>query len=222
MSVGSVFLCGDAAHIHSPAGGQGLNIGIQDAFNLAWKLALVHQGHAEDQLLKTYQEERHPIAKHTLWGTTFATFFIAAPYSGVRRFFFTTLSWLFKSASFRKRFAGTLAEVQTHYKQSRLSWQPFTDIFWEGPKPGARAPLLENAEETRFILLIFGAPDFKPGLPEELFAIQHVPLDSALALAYLAKNPCLYLIRPDGYIGFRSRTLFSDLKELLKKHLFLK
>jgi 2-polyprenyl-6-methoxyphenol hydroxylase-like FAD-dependent oxidoreductase len=77
MSQGSVFLCGDAAHIHSPAGGQGLNIGIQDAFNLGWKLALVIQGIALPELLATYQEERLPVARRTLWGTTFATFFIS-------------------------------------------------------------------------------------------------------------------------------------------------
>ncbi len=222
MSEGSVFLCGDAAHIHSPAGGQGLNIGIQDAFNLAWKLALVHQGHAQPELLNTYQEERHPIAKHTLWGTTFATFFIATPYSGIRRFFFTAMSLLFKSSSFRKRFAAILAEVRTHYKKSRLSWQPFADIFWAGPKPGARAPLLENAEELRFILLVFGAPDYKPGLPQDLFAIQHVPLGSVLALPYRAKKPCLYLIRPDGYIAFRSRSLSPDLKKEMQEHLLLR
>lgn len=63
---GRVFLAGDAAHLHSPAGGQGMNTGIQDAFNLAWKLALVAQGKAHDVLLDTYHKERHPIAKDVL------------------------------------------------------------------------------------------------------------------------------------------------------------
>lgn len=58
-----VFLAGDAAHVHSPFGGQGMNTGIQDAFNLAWKLALVTQGKAADALLDTYQQERLPIAR---------------------------------------------------------------------------------------------------------------------------------------------------------------
>jgi 2-polyprenyl-6-methoxyphenol hydroxylase-like FAD-dependent oxidoreductase len=220
MSQGFVFLCGDAAHIHSPAGGQGLNIGIQDAFNLAWKLALVHQGHARPELLKTYQEERHPIARNTLWGTTFATFFIAAPYRALRHVFFKALALLFKSSFFRKEFAAILAEVRTHYKFSRLSWQSFGDIFWRGPKPGTRAPLLENPEETRFILMIFGAPDYNPELPRE-FAVQHIPLDSVMALPYNATKPCLFIIRPDGYIAFRSRTLVSDLKKEIQENLFL-
>jgi hypothetical protein len=66
MAVGSVFLAGDAAHIHSPAGGQGMNTGIQDAFNLAWKLSLVARGAARPELLASYDAERHPVAKRTL------------------------------------------------------------------------------------------------------------------------------------------------------------
>ncbi|MFY0542316.1 FAD-dependent monooxygenase [Nannocystis pusilla] len=66
MAVGSVFLAGDAAHIHSPAGGQGMNTGIQDAFNLAWKLAMVARGAARPELLATYDAERLPVARRTL------------------------------------------------------------------------------------------------------------------------------------------------------------
>ena len=61
-----VFLAGDAAHIHSPAGGQGMNTGIQDAFNLAWKLALVVRGRAPAQLLASYHVEREPVARDVL------------------------------------------------------------------------------------------------------------------------------------------------------------
>ncbi|GAA2888450.1 FAD-dependent oxidoreductase [Actinoplanes cyaneus] len=63
---GRVFLAGDAAHIHSPAGGQGLNLGLQDAFNLGWKLAEVIRGEAGDELLDTYHAERHPVAARVL------------------------------------------------------------------------------------------------------------------------------------------------------------
>lgn len=64
--VGRVLLAGDAAHIHSPAGGQGMNTGIQDAYNLGWKLALVHRGQAPPALLDTYHEERHPVGQRLL------------------------------------------------------------------------------------------------------------------------------------------------------------
>ena len=64
--VGRVFLAGDAVHVHSPAGGQGLNTGVQDAYNVAWKLALVLRGHAPENLLDTYQLERYPVGQQVL------------------------------------------------------------------------------------------------------------------------------------------------------------
>ncbi|MCA1731123.1 MAG: FAD-dependent monooxygenase [Actinobacteria bacterium] len=63
---GAVFLAGDAAHVHSPAGGQGMNTGIQDAANLAWKLALVLGGQAPDSLLDSYERERRPVAREVV------------------------------------------------------------------------------------------------------------------------------------------------------------
>jgi hypothetical protein len=67
---GRIFLAGDAAHVHSPAGGQGMNTGMQDAFNLGWKLALAVQGRAGEQLLDSYQAERHPIGAKVIAFTT--------------------------------------------------------------------------------------------------------------------------------------------------------
>src|ERR1700735_5094648 len=67
--VGRIFLAGDAAHVHSPVGGQGMNTGIQDAYNLGWKLSAVLAG-AADSLLDTYEEERLPIAAWLLGATT--------------------------------------------------------------------------------------------------------------------------------------------------------
>ncbi|MET7699351.1 FAD-dependent monooxygenase [Streptomyces sp. NPDC005485] len=64
--VGRVFLAGDAAHVHTPAGGQGMNTGLQDAANLGWKLAAVVNGHADAALLDTYQAERHPVGESVL------------------------------------------------------------------------------------------------------------------------------------------------------------
>src|SRR5205823_12941036 len=68
-----VLLAGDAAHVHSPVGGQGLNIGVQDAVNLGWKLAQVVNGTSPDGLLDTYQAERHPIGARVLKTTMAAT-----------------------------------------------------------------------------------------------------------------------------------------------------
>ncbi|MGQ5640561.1 MULTISPECIES: FAD-dependent oxidoreductase [unclassified Streptomyces] len=76
MHVGRVFVAGDAAHVHSPASGQGMNTGIQEAYNLAWKLAQVEQGHAGRELLDTYSEERVPIGRDLLGSTRTATFLV--------------------------------------------------------------------------------------------------------------------------------------------------
>ncbi|HLG75090.1 MAG TPA: alpha/beta fold hydrolase [Ktedonobacteraceae bacterium] len=69
LRVGRCFVAGDAAHSHSPAGGQGMNTGIQDAYNLAWKLALVSQQRARPEILNSYTEEREPFARQVLRGT---------------------------------------------------------------------------------------------------------------------------------------------------------
>lgn len=66
MQHGSIFFAGDAAHIHSPAGGQGMNTGIQDAYNLAWKFALITKGQAKPSLLRSYHEERYPVASEII------------------------------------------------------------------------------------------------------------------------------------------------------------
>ncbi|MFF3847876.1 FAD-dependent oxidoreductase [Streptomyces sp. NPDC002328] len=76
MQDGRVFVAGDAAHVHSPASGQGMNTGIQEAHNLAWKLAQVEQGHAGAELLDTYSEERVPIGEALLGSTRTATFLV--------------------------------------------------------------------------------------------------------------------------------------------------
>ncbi|WP_081402504.1 FAD-dependent monooxygenase [Acinetobacter towneri] len=80
--VGHVFVAGDAAHIHSPAGGQGMNTGLQDAANLAWKLAAVLKNHADDSLLDTYETERLPVAQQVIEFTD-KVFNIAAGQTGL-------------------------------------------------------------------------------------------------------------------------------------------
>ncbi|MEU6161604.1 FAD-dependent oxidoreductase [Streptomyces sp. NPDC047130] len=76
MRVGRVFVAGDAAHVHSPASGQGMNTGIQEAYNLGWKLAQVHHRHAGSRLLDTYGEERVPVGRALLGSTRTATFLV--------------------------------------------------------------------------------------------------------------------------------------------------
>jgi 2-polyprenyl-6-methoxyphenol hydroxylase-like FAD-dependent oxidoreductase len=120
-----VFLVGDAAHVHSPAGAQGMNTGIQDAYNLAWKLALVERGIADDSLLETYQAERHPIGVQLLRTTDrlFSVFGGQNPLARLARGRVApvlagrvlTRQWI------RRRFIGVLAQLRLRYPDSPLN-----------------------------------------------------------------------------------------------------
>ncbi|HYZ70001.1 MAG TPA: FAD-dependent monooxygenase [Mycobacterium sp.] len=139
---GRVFLVGDAAHVHSPAGAQGMNTGIQDAYNLAWKLALVERGVAEVSLLDSYEAERHPIGVQLLKTTDrlFSAFGGQNPLARLARgrvapvlaSHLLTRSWL------RRRFIGLLAQLRLRYPDSPLSAADGSG-WRDAPAPGDRA-----------------------------------------------------------------------------------
>lgn len=139
---GRVFLVGDAAHVHSPAGAQGMNTGIQDAYNLAWKLALVVRGVTGEPVLDSYHAERHPIGKRLLT-TTDRFFTVISGQNPTARFLRGHLAPLIVSRvmtrySFRKWFVGMLAQVRTSYPRSPLNRQDGSG--WKhAPAPGDRA-----------------------------------------------------------------------------------
>jgi len=149
---GRVFLAGDAAHIHSPAGGQGMNTGIQDAYNLAWKLALVTRGHAPESLLDTYEEERHRVGQKLLEGTD-RLFGILARGGTSSRLLRTYVAPRFARGLLGNGFMQRLmsrfvSQLAIHYRRSPLS----TERVWgeeeggvrldAGPAPGQRVPEL--------------------------------------------------------------------------------
>lgn len=119
---GRVFLAGDAAHIHSPAGAQGMNTGIQDAANLAWKLALVAQGRADAALLDTYHDERHPIGAEVVRATTVLTDVGTAsgPQAGIRDLALFVVGHVHRLGDAA---AANMAELGIHYRASPLSVQ---------------------------------------------------------------------------------------------------
>jgi len=174
--VGRVFLAGDAAHIHSPAGGQGMNMGIQDAYNLAWKLALVHQGAAKDVLLDSYEAERRPVAEATLRSTDTSTRGFASAITlknpiaiGLRNQlmgFVTNLGFV------RERAGRSISQIEVAYPKSPVVAQDQAPIwnvrmigqderpgladwihFGAGPAPGARVPDILIGEQTMFDVL---------------------------------------------------------------------
>ncbi|MGZ3457579.1 MAG: FAD-dependent monooxygenase [Archangium sp.] len=149
---GRVFLAGDAAHIHSPAGGQGMNTGIQDAYNLAWKLALVTRGHAPESLLDTYEQERHPVGQKLLEGTDRLFGVMARGGTAarlLRAYVVPRLARPVLGSRFAQRqMARFVSQLAIHYRESPLS----TERIWgeeaggvrleEGPAPGEYVPEL--------------------------------------------------------------------------------
>lgn len=264
--VGRVFLAGDAAHVHSPIGGQGMNTGMQDAFNLAWKLALVDAKVGLETLLDSYHPERHPVGEATLQGTDLATRVVTMR-SPIARETRDRLAVLLSGLEVvQKRMLAKASETAVGYRSSPIVDEARTSLaratvgkrvgegptladwvgFGSAPHPGDRAPdvaiddernLQDVLRHTRSTLLLFdGAAPTPEGYdnladiarrarerwgshvdawivvprrsrPAQLDGDAQVLLDpkGTLHRRYGAGSECLYLVRPDGYVGFRSQ-----------------
>ena len=223
------FLLGDAAHVHSPMGGQGMNTGLQDAYNLAWKLALVVAGRADAALLDSYENERVPVARRLL-ATTDRAFTLLVSDNRIAGLFRTRiLARVAALAMTRKRvqkFAFlTVSQTGIRYPESPLS-KTLAGVPAGAPRAGDRFPwlrlkfraggpdedLFERLDDTRFNLIVIGQPcpnDGASGL-DDLLRI-HVVLedpanDRALARARIV-GPSFYLLRPDGHVGLAGTRL---------------
>lgn len=177
---GRVFFAGDAAHRHSPMGGQGMNTGIQDAANLAWKLAAVLGG-ADAELLDTYQNERHPVGKRVLLQSGLmargATLH-ARPAVFMRNLLAPKLlavPWV------RDAVAGSFAGTTLRYGRRELIGTRATEI----PLAEARLTVLQRS-----------------GAPVLIRECGSVPVDAAIEQAERADDGPAVLVRPDGYIAW--------------------
>jgi 2-polyprenyl-6-methoxyphenol hydroxylase-like FAD-dependent oxidoreductase len=158
---GHIFFVGDAAHIHSPAGGQGMNTGIQDAYNLSWKLALVLKNELNPQALSTYQQERKPVGEKVLKETTALTRMVSMhnPFLVFLRNIF--VAFIFKFKFFRRAFANNFSQIKLHYSENLLIKN--NAKFHLGPKAGTRMrdvmydnkKLSDLTQGPQFCLLIF-------------------------------------------------------------------
>ena len=217
------FVLGDAAHVHSPVGAQGMNTGLQDAYNLGWKLAMVVKGQAGPALLDSYEEERIPIAQRLL-DTTDRGFRIVVSNNPLMGIFRTEIMARIGSLAMRFNPVQTLAfrtvsQTGIHYRSSRLSRS--TQAFvGETIRAGDRFPWLhlkfsENGaiedsfrriEDTKFNLLVFGQPAPDAGILGfgDMISVHAIPAgpenDKELVRAQIPACS-YYLVRPDGYVG---------------------
>jgi 2-polyprenyl-6-methoxyphenol hydroxylase-like FAD-dependent oxidoreductase len=211
--VGRAFLCGDAAHIHSPAGGEGMNTGMQDAFNLAWKLACVIHGTGSEALLDTYSPERSGVGdevlKDTARLTTIGT--LSNPLAEELRNIVGRFALGF--APVQHAVVDKMSQVSVGYPKSPMnkgggSFQPSPG---HRMAPIAGAPPFGSGDKPRFTLLASSSPavaDLQSYFPELL--------NSALGTPPATDG--VWLIRPDGYVAATAPVGdLSSISDVLKR-----
>jgi 2-polyprenyl-6-methoxyphenol hydroxylase-like FAD-dependent oxidoreductase len=235
FSEGRCFLAGDAAHIHSPAGAQGMNTGIQDGYNLAWKLAMVLKRQAGGKLLATYNEERLENARHLLKTTDRLFQFAASPEWFIEflriNVFPHVANFVLGLDTFRQFFFPLLSQTGINYRHASLSRHAGDEGF--KVKAGDRMPfflvggesIYDRLRQPKFHLLVFSdskdsAQISKAELESwygEMIDFNLLPLTTQAAEAFGTDRTFQLLLRPDNHIGFISNeTSPDDLSAYLK------
>jgi 2-polyprenyl-6-methoxyphenol hydroxylase-like FAD-dependent oxidoreductase len=215
---GRIFLLGDAAHIHSPVGGQGMNTGIGDAVNLAWKLSGVLRGRAHGAILDTYEPERIAFARRLVATTDRAFTLVTSggPVARVVRLDIVprVLPALFRLTPTRRLMFRTLSQIAIHYRGSRLSegeagrvaggdrlpWVP--DRRWGGDDDGDN----DNFRPLRSLdwqVHVYGRcpRTIEDACGRRGIALHVFPWQLRAGRAGLRRD-AVYLVRPDGYVAF--------------------
>jgi 2-polyprenyl-6-methoxyphenol hydroxylase-like FAD-dependent oxidoreductase len=207
---GRVLLAGDAVHIHSPAGGQGMNTGIMDAHNLGWKLALVASGRSPEGLLDTYGAERDPVAANVL-ALTHALVKLGTMNRPVPR---AARNVIIPAAgrltTLQRRAVRRISHIHVSYAASPLTR---SDLSHGGVRPGQRVPDLEvtgDGPTTRLYellrhgrhVLLMRARGPSLDLPAGL-DVWRDQIEVAVAADGLRRAGNVYLVRPDGYVAAR-------------------
>ena len=225
---GRCFLAGDSAHLHSPVGAQGMNTGLLDAYNLAWKLALVVKETAHASLLKTYTEERLPFAQE-LVKTTDRAFGVIISNNPLLRFFrmniFPSIFKIGTSYDRVRKFAfGRISQTGINYRASSINRNHHSDSFsTKAPQAGDRFPYITSnntstfdwLDGTAFQLLYFYTKrdeevivQLKNYLDLSNLEIQFHQFDKERNTVFFdglgIKQQALFIVRPDMYIGYRS------------------
>jgi 2-polyprenyl-6-methoxyphenol hydroxylase-like FAD-dependent oxidoreductase len=227
---GNVFIAGDAAHVHSTTGGQGMNCCMQDAYNLGWKLAMVVQGTAKPELLETYVTERRPIAEQVIWAaSSLHEIFMGHGKDIAER------AEKIRDRDFLDAVVGRCSGLSYTYRDYVAQVEDLGEIA--GPAIGDRAPdadlgdgraVFDLLRHTGFTLLALPAHAQASAQAENAVRALTARFGAVLQGNVLPRTPALdaqyatsprdrlYLVRPDGYVGFRCH---ADQGERLAAHL---
>ena len=228
LKIGRLLLGGDAAHIHSPAGAQGMNTGIQDMMNLDWKLALVVQGKAPPALLDTYEQDRLPVMRDVLFKTEKLTGLIGSESPIVRSLMNHLGPWIGDSDLVQDNSTARMSQIALGYRDSTLSSNhahvgnllagdriPDLAVRHRTAAGWADGWLHGLVDPSRFVLLVAQdteAHTLDPKLRDAASAcgalitvVQLAPPEAApqqrVYEAALGRRSSVFLIRPDGYAG---------------------
>ncbi|HEY0459768.1 MAG TPA: FAD-dependent monooxygenase [Pyrinomonadaceae bacterium] len=238
---GRCFLAGDSAHVHTPAGGQGMNTGIQDAYNLAWKLAFVLHDKADEKILESYNTERLENAENLLKTTDRMFNFLAGEdwlMNLVRLHLFPRLAGSALSIeAVRKEFFRRLSQIGINYRRHALSRHAGDEDF--AVKAGDRLPyflmdgmsVFDALRAPKFHLLVFtaGESDYagiKTGAENEFaetLDFHNIALYPQVAEIFDSEKPFMVLLRPDNHVAFITSEISLDkarsyFREIIGRH----
>ena len=195
LRAGRIFVAGDAAHLHSPFGGQGMNTGLHDVWNLAWKLDLFLHGHGNESLLDSYGAERLPVIKNVIDTTDQLTKVMATPHKLAQALRDTIIPMVSRLAPFQHAFVQRLSELGVAYRGSPIVEGPGKRYFDDSLRGG-------NGIRSRFLLLIGEDQDAAAKEAAKEFCNAR----SEIVELRLTQEPGFTLVRPDGYIAFATHS----------------
>ena len=209
---GRVLLAGDAAHIHSPAGAQGMNTGIQDAINLGWKLACVLRGEATPDLIDTYEDERYPVEQGVLRKTEMLTRMVSLRGSIPRRVRDLIVPTVARTGFGERIARNTISEIGISYRRGRASilngmadGDRIPDLAIESDQVGTTR-LYSLLDGVRFTLLLVSKNDVSRLMSGIAESISRQGAQVIVARGVLSDEPYdvsewFCVIRPDAYIA---------------------
>ena len=231
LQVERVFLGGDAAHIHSPAGAQGMNTGMQDMINLSWKLAMVMKGQAKPELLNTYSDDRVPVIRNVLNKTEALTHAIGSENTLFRSVFNHLAPWLVSLEDVQQNSTERMSQLALNYRESPLSDSmghrgslragdrvpdlPVMVLNREGsteqnPEPATLFELLDPSLFTLLYSNIVDPAKMHAEIQEAIGSWHDLIRGRQIAArpgentfgTHFGNSPLIVLVRPDGYVAF--------------------